>query len=107
MQLTLQHDRGAPIARAALEDAPDALRFRAELPPGARQDQALSDIRAGLLTGASVEYLPARGGERFDAGIRVVSRAVIGRLSVVDDPAFKQSRIEARSDREPRRKLFL
>ena len=55
MNLTLQHDRGLPIAIMTVSDSDDAMRFRAEIAAGARGDQALSDVRAGLLRGASVE----------------------------------------------------
>ena len=58
--LTMQHDRAMPLGLLEWEDDDDALRFRTELSDGARQDQALQDVRAGLLRGASLEFMPEK-----------------------------------------------
>ena len=59
--LNRQHDRGRPLARTGaglvLTEAADALMLRAEIPAGVEQDQALADVRAGILRGLSVEFV--------------------------------------------------
>ena len=58
--LTMQHDRAMPLGLLEWQDDEDALRFRAELSKGPRQDQALMDVRAGLVRGASLEFKPSK-----------------------------------------------
>ena len=43
--LTLQHDRAMPLGILEWQDDADALRVRVELSDGARQDQAIQDVR--------------------------------------------------------------
>ena len=69
--LTLQHNRALPVGKLEFTDSPEALRFRATLSAGARADQALADIDAGLLRGASHGVLPgtvSAGGRGRPAG---------------------------------------
>lgn len=101
--LTLQHDRAAPIARTrtgslVLTDTPEGLEFRAELPDTPRADQALADVRAGLLAGASVEFLAVR--ETAAAGVRVIQAARLAGLSLVDSPAYPDAQVQAREAAE-------
>ena len=103
--LTVQHDRAAPIARLgaglSLSDDGAALRFEAALPETPRADAALADVRAGLLAGASVEFRALR--VRNAAGERVIERAALVGLSLVDTPAYPAASIAARQgDGDPR-----
>lgn len=97
--LTFQHDKNAPLARTGggglvFTDGPDALRYRAVLPRTRAADDALALVRAGVLRGSSVEFVPVA--ERFEEGIRVVSSAILQRLGIVDRPAYPASTVEAR-----------
>ena len=93
--LTMQHDRAMPLGLLEWQEDDDALRFRAELSKGPRQDQALMDVRAGLVRGASLEFKPTK--ERLletDAAkgpLFEITEASVVRLSLVDDGAYPQS----------------
>ena len=97
----VQHDRGAIVARSGaglvLEDDADSLRFTATLPDTPRAAQAMADVRAGLLRGASVAMEVMR--ERFEGTLRVIEKARIVAVSLVDSPAYPQSVIDAREAR--------
>jgi len=110
--LTVQHVRAAPIARGGaglvLADSPRALEMRATLPPTPRADQALADVRAGILRGLSVEMIVRR--ETWEAGVRVIHDAQIVRIALVDDPAYPRSEVVAREAKlkvERRRRFYL
>lgn len=99
--LTIQHDRAAIVARLGvgltLADSPGALEMRAELPDTPRATQALADVRAGLLRGLSVEFVALR--ERYQGALRIIERARLIGISIVDDPAYPASTVEAREAR--------
>ncbi len=98
VRLDRQHDRRAILARtgAGLEmtDGPDALRFAAELPRTRDADDTLELVRKGVLRGASIEFLAST--ERLEDRVRVISGADLLAVSIVDNPAYRQSRVEAR-----------
>ena len=102
--VNLQHDPSLIVAeRAALADSPRALEVRADLPEGSA---ALELVRRGALSGFSIEFR-ARA-ERRDAGVRVVERADLTGLALVDRGAYPQSKAEvrARGDRGGRLATF-
>ena len=110
--LVVQHARGEPIARRgrglALQDGPDRLAMRAELPATPRADQALADVREGLLTGLSVEMVVRE--EEWAGDLRIIRRADLVRLSLVDVPAYGRSEVVAREralHAEERRRWWL
>ena len=104
-----------------LLDSPAALSMRAELPTGDAYDSVLSLVGEGLTRGLSVEFNPLE--ERRTNGVRVVQRATLPGLGIVDEPAYQQSAVEVRvggrglsgafhygrdrvtNDRGPRRKV--
>ena len=97
--LNVQHDRGRPIARTGgggltLADGPDALAVRAELPPTREADDALANVRGLIVRGLSAEFVAIA--ERMESGVRVIERAELVGLGLVDTPAYPQSEIEAR-----------
>ena len=100
--MDVQHERGAIIARTGsgltLQDDDDSLRFIAELPDTPRAAQALADVKAGLLRGASVAMEVTR--ERWEEGaLRVIEKARIVAVSLVDSGAYPDSVISAREAR--------
>ena len=101
--INLQHDPAIIVAPdALLTDTPRELRVRADLPEGSA---ALSLIRRGALSGFSIEFHAKA--ERRDAGIRVVERAELTGLALVDRGAYPESTAEvrARSGRTMRQRI--
>ena len=101
VRLNLQHQRTVLLARTGggglvLEDGPNALRMRAELPSTTAADDTLALVRAGVLRGLSVEMHPRQ--ERQVSGVRSISRARLSGLSVVDSGAWDGARVEARAE---------
>ena len=97
--LNVQHDRGRPLARTGggglvLADTPDALTIRADLPVTREGDDALALVRAGVLRGLSVEFRAVA--ERIEAEVRVIERAALAAIGLVDTGAYPGSTVEAR-----------
>ena len=91
--VNLQHDGAIIVAPdALLTDTPRELRVRAELPEGSA---ALALVRRGALNGFSVEFHAKA--ERREAGIRVVERAELTGLALVDAGAYPASKAEVRA----------
>ena len=100
--LNIQHDRKQPVARtgAGLEihDGGDALTLRARLPNTEFGRRARELVDAGILRGLSAEFLPQR--DRYDGGMRVIQRALLRGVGLVDRPAYPQSTL-ARAEALP------
>ena len=93
VDITLQHDDGIVLARGAtLTDSPTELSVSAILAEGAA---ALTLVARKALRGFSVEFRPTR--ERREAGVRVVERAELVGLSLVDKPAYPAAGAEVRA----------
>ncbi len=98
--LNLQHSRLSPIARAPqsleFENRNDGLYMRATLPAGlAAADEALAGVVAGIYRGLSLEFIAQR--ERISSdGVRVIDRAQVMGLAVVDRAAYQDSHVSAR-----------
>ena len=92
--MNLQHDAGTVLLSPGsyeLNDTALALEVRAELPAGSA---ALALIRRGALNGYSIEFHAKA--ERRDAGIRVIERAELTGIALVDHGAYPQSVAEVR-----------
>ena len=92
--LNVQHDAKMRVLDPGafiLNDTERELSIRAELPAGSA---ALSLVRRGALSGYSVEF-HARA-ERHEAGIRIIERAALVGIGLVDQPAYPDSRPEIR-----------
>ena len=97
--MNVQHDRGRVLARTGggglvLTDTPTALEVRAELPETRESTDTLALVAAGVLRGLSLEFQPLA--ERMEGGVRVITRARLAGLAVVDKPAYPASTVEAR-----------
>jgi len=93
--MRLQHDAGMEILPAGgfvLNDTPRALEVRAELPAGSGP---LALVRRGALSGWSVGF-HARA-ERREAGVRVIERAQLVEISLVDSGAYPGATAEVRA----------
>ena len=94
VSLNLQHDRSITLAetgdRLTITDTPQALEVRAELRDGA----ALTMLRRGSLRGLSVEFR-AIGEHRDSNGVRVIERAALEAIGLVDSPSYA-GRLEVR-----------
>ena len=62
-----------------------------------RQDQALEDVRSGLLRGASLEFIPKNDIVDSKKETIEITEARVLRLSLVDDGAYPKSKIKARA----------
>ena len=96
--MNAQHDRRTPLARTGagltMTDTAEALRFDADLPATRAADDVLELVRTGVLRGASIEFESTR--ERMESDLRVIERATLKGVSIVDTPAYSDSEIEAR-----------
>ena len=108
--LNLQHDRARPIARTSgggltLVNTDKALTLRAELPETRDADDCLALLRGGVLRGLSVEF--RADAERIEGDVRVVERATLHAVAVVDKPAYGDSVAAARDKRTARTRPWL
>ncbi|MCY3856494.1 MAG: HK97 family phage prohead protease [Rhodospirillales bacterium] len=97
--LNVQHDRGRPLARTGggglrLVDDSASLRIEAALPKTREADDALELVKAGVFRGLSIEFHATA--ERMDGNVRVVQRAELSGVAVVDSGAYPGSVVEAR-----------
>ena len=93
--LNLQHDRGLVLAEAGtfdLFDSPEALLVRARLPASSA---AIRLVQRKALQGLSVEFDPLR--ERQEGSLRVIERAKLRGVGLVDSPAYRASTVEVRA----------
>ena len=96
--LNVQHDRGRPLSRfpdggLELEFRADALEVRAAVADTTDGRDAVALVRAGVLRGLSVEF--RADAERLVDGVRVVTRARLSGIAVVDDGAYDAATVAA------------
>ena len=104
--LNTAHDRGRPLARTGgggltLTDTAESLTLRAELPETREATDTLALVEAGVLRGISLEFQAIS--ERMEGPTRVLVRAKLLGLAIVDRPAYPASTVEARAQAEAER----
>ena len=96
--LNVQHDRGRPVARTGgglnLDDDLARLAIHAELPETREADDALANVKAKILRGFSIEFKAVR--ERMAGNVRIIERARLTGIALVDRPAYMESAVSAR-----------
>ena len=103
--LRRQHSRAAPIMRATPLERDGAVVFDEPLPDTVAGRDTAEEIRSGLFTGLSVEFRASA--QRYVAGVRRVSAAVLTGAGLVDEPSFTGSRVELRHGGRRRRPVWL
>ena len=94
---TLGHRTGRVLAYGAdvrVEDRADALIVSAHLPRTSTADKALDGVQSGRYRGWSVEFFARE--ETRESGIRVIRKAELPGLALVDHPSYPGSTVEAR-----------
>ena len=98
--LNWMHDRAKPLARTGehgglqLMDSATELRAAATLPETTLADDAVELIRRGVFRGLSIEFRSLK--ERDAGGVRVIEKALLSGIAVVDRPAYSQAELQAR-----------
>ena len=85
-----------PGGGVEIRDTEAALTMAAELPPLPAADRALAEVRAGKLSGLSVEFIAEM--EKRENGIRIIERARLVGVGLVDAPSYPGSVVEARRE---------
>lgn len=106
--LNVQHERVFPIARTGgggltLTDSGSMLSMAADLSQTTAGREAYELVRARVLRGLSVEFTAIE--ERMVGNIREIELALLGGMSVVDQPAYEASTVEARQRAARQRKI--
>ena len=101
VMLNVQHDRSLPIARTTggsmrLIDTGSSLNIEAILPDTTMANDAVTNVRAGILRGLSIEFAPEQ--TRMESDTIVVEKATLRGIGVVDRPAYPKSRVLPRSE---------
>ena len=99
--LNRQHASTAPIMRLLPVVRDGAVIIDAQLPDSTAGRDCCSEIRQGLFTGLSIEFRSLK--QRFDGGLRRISKAVLSAAAVVSSPAYSGSAVEVRHDQKRRR----
>ena len=104
--LNVQHDRGRHLARFVPTPTADGLAVDVQLPDTAASRDAVTLIKAGVLTGISAEIIPES--EDSVNGIRRVTKGQLVAAALVDGPSFKSSTVSVHA-RTPgsRRRVWL
>ena len=103
VRMNIQHDRRRLIARTGggglvLTDSPERLSIRADLPETRDADDALLMVQSRILRGLSIEFDSLS--ERTDGDLRIVDRADLSGIGLVDIPAYPLAIPQVRQDGE-------
>ena len=94
--LNLQHSSTSVSGPIIWSDGPHSLEFRADLV----EEGVRNLVRRGAVSGVSIEFRSLD--EATEHGERIIRRAELRGLAIVDSPAYPGSRVELRA-REGRR----
>ena len=105
--LDVMHVREKLLAKTGggglvLTDSPEALRLTATLPNTREADDTLELVSKGVLTGLSVAFRATK--ERQEGKRRVIQSAHLGRIAVVDVPAYADAMVSKRSQLDTQRR---
>ena len=103
--LNRQHARDRPVMRFTPVAEDGAVRIDAALPDTSAGRDLATEIRQGLFTGLSVEFVAQR--ETREAGVRVVEQARLVGAAVVDSPSYPTGIAVRERNRERRGRLWL
>ena len=105
----LQHDKKALVGRygkrgnVSFNKTDNSLMMRVKRVPTKQYEEAYNMVKSGVLAGASIGF---RGFERFlEDGTRTFDDLSIFEVSLVSNPAYKNTSIEARSN-NPKPKIL-
>ena len=98
--LNRQHQRQLILARTgggglSLDDNERRLLVTAELPETREADDTLKMVQSRLLRGFSIEFRATE--ERFENRTRIIDRAELVGVAIVDTPAYSDSRVALRA----------
>ena len=99
--LNSHHEKSRPLARTGgggleLIDTREALNIRATLPITQDANDTIALILGGVLRGLSLEFSAVA--ERMEGETRIVERAELRGLAVVDRPAYSDSLVQAQAE---------
>ena len=102
--INVAHDRARPLARSGggglvITDSVTALEVVATLAETRESEDTLALVEAGVLRGFSIEFVPLQ--VRTEGATRVLVKARLVGIAVVDKPAYQQSVVSARAEVEP------
>lgn len=110
--LNWQHDRAKPLARTGthggleLADSATELRVAATLPDTSLAHDVAELVRRGVAKGLSIEFRSLK--ERNAAGVRLIEKAVLSGIAIVDRPAYSNAELQARMAMEaPKRRRMM
>lgn len=97
--LNVAHDRGRPLARfpdggLTLHNSDKELRIEAILPNTTEANDTLELIEKKVIKGLSIEFIPTK--ERMDGVVRVIDRAALFGIAIVDQGAYESSQVKKR-----------
>ena len=99
VMLNVQHQRGRALARypgtMVLHDSPTEMRMVATLPATRDADDVLTLVRARVLVGLSVGFVAIT--QRWSGDQRIIERAALDHIAVVDRPSYPDSQVDARA----------
>ena len=93
--LRRQHSREAPIARVIPETRGNEVVLDHPLPDSSAGRDAALEVRNGTLPALSVEFRATA--QRYVAGVRRISSALLTGAGLVDDPSYPGSHVEVRN----------
>ena len=85
-----------PGGNLELEDTSEELRLSAQMPPIPAGDLVLSLLSEGKIRGLSLEFRAEK--ERRESGIRIIESALLSGVGLVENPSYKGSQVEIRSE---------